>query len=178
MLWGIRTAARSKFSGFAAYLGLLAGTSDCYFKLGFLRYSTVASQRCNRVKSSGHMLDKHMRIQHIVCVIEIIGTTEFEEWFMELSDSDTDAVARVVDMLAEMGIALPFPYSSAITGSNLALRELRIQSQGHPLRVFYIFDFKRQAVLLIGGDKTGDDRFYERFIPEAERIYAKYLREE
>ncbi len=97
---------------------------------------------------------------------------------MELSESDTDAVARVVDMLAEMGIALPFPYSSAIKGSNLALRELRVQSQGRPLRVFYVFDYKRQAVLLIGGDKTGDDRFYDKFVPEAERIYARYLREE
>jgi hypothetical protein len=124
------------------------------------------------------MLDEHMPCGHIMQVVEIVGATEFEEWFMKLSDSDTDAVARVVDMLAEMGIALPFPYSSAIKGSNLALRELRVQSLGHPLRVFYIFDFKRQAVLLLGGDKTGDDRFYERFIPEAERIYARYLREE
>lgn len=57
------------------------------------------------------------------------------------------------------------------------MRELRIQSNGRPLRVFYAFDPKRQAVLLIGGDKTGDARFYDRMIPTAERIWKEYLDE-
>jgi hypothetical protein len=45
----------------------------------------------------------------------------------------------------------------------------------HPLRVFYAFDPLRRAVLLLGGDKTGDDRFYETFVPHAERIWTEYL---
>jgi hypothetical protein len=57
------------------------------------------------------------------------------------------------------------------------MRELRVQSGGAPLRVFYVFDPMRQAVLLIGGDKTGDDRFYDRMIPTAEKIWAQYLKE-
>jgi hypothetical protein len=57
------------------------------------------------------------------------------------------------------------------------LRELRIQSAGRPLRVLYVFDPKRQAVLLIGGDKTGNDRFYQEMIPRAESIWEAYLRE-
>jgi hypothetical protein len=43
--------------------------------------------------------------------------------------------------------------------------------------VFYAFDPIRQAVLLIGGDKAGDDRFYDRLIPLAERIWARYSKE-
>lgn len=39
------------------------------------------------------------------------------------------------------------------------------------------FDPRRDAVLLIGGDKTGDKRFYERMIPIADRLYDKHLRE-
>ncbi len=62
-------------------------------------------------------------------------------------------------------------------GSRIALRELRVQSAGRPLRIFYVFDPGRQAVLLIGGDKTGRDRFYEEIVPIAERIYQEYLRE-
>jgi hypothetical protein len=58
-----------------------------------------------------------------------------------------------------------------------ALRELRVQSNGRPLRVFYAFDPARQAVLLIGGDKTGDNRFYENMNPQAERIWKEYLDE-
>jgi hypothetical protein len=57
------------------------------------------------------------------------------------------------------------------------LRELRIQSLGRPLRVIYAFDPLRQAVLILGGDKTGDDRFYERMIPRSEKIWERYLQE-
>lgn len=108
---------------------------------------------------------------------DVVGSSEFDEWFQSLDDADTDAVARVVDMLEIQGATLPFPYSSAIKGSKLALRELRVQSRGRPLRVFYAFDPVRQAVLLLGGDKTGDDRFYATMIPQAERIFARYLQE-
>ena len=57
------------------------------------------------------------------------------------------------------------------------MRELRIQSEGRPLRVFYAFDPRRSAILLIGGDKTGDDRFYERLIPVADGLYDVHLKE-
>jgi hypothetical protein len=110
-------------------------------------------------------------------MVEVVGSDEFVEWFESLDDSDMDAVARVVDMLEMQGPTLPFPYSSAIKNAQMALRELRVQSRGRPLRVFYAFDPIRQAVLLIGGDKTGDDRFYERMIPLAEQIWGRYLEE-
>jgi hypothetical protein len=45
------------------------------------------------------------------------------------------------------------------------------------IRIIYSFDRDRDAVLIIGGDKTGDDRFYERIIPRAEAIWEQYLRE-
>ena len=43
--------------------------------------------------------------------------------------------------------------------------------------VLYAFDPARNAVLLIGGDKTGNDRWYEIFVPLADRIYGQYLKE-
>jgi hypothetical protein len=57
------------------------------------------------------------------------------------------------------------------------MRELRVQSGGRPLRVFYAFDPRRSAILLIGGDKTGDDRFYQRMIPIADTLYDVYIDE-
>jgi hypothetical protein len=110
-------------------------------------------------------------------VIEVVVTDEFEAWYHGLSEQDEDAVYRTVDLLAARGVRLGFPYTSEIKGSNVALRELRVQSQGRPLRIFYAFDPRRQAVLLIGGDKTGDDRFYERMVPLAEQIWREYLAE-
>jgi hypothetical protein len=57
------------------------------------------------------------------------------------------------------------------------MRELRVQSAGRPLRVFYAFDPRRSAILLIGGDKTGDKRFYERMVPIADALYDVYIAE-
>lgn len=111
-------------------------------------------------------------------MIEVLGTDVFEEWFLALGDRDSIAVARVVGLLEAKGTALGFPYSSAIEGTNYPLRELRIQSGGRPLRVFYAFDPLRQAVLLLGGDKTGDNRFYATMIPKAEAVWESYLDEQ
>jgi hypothetical protein len=49
------------------------------------------------------------------------------------------------------------------------MRELRIQHEGRPYRVLYAFDPRRSAILLIGGDKTRSDRWYEEFVPAADR---------
>lgn len=57
------------------------------------------------------------------------------------------------------------------------MRELRVQSGRRPLRIFYDFDPRRAAILLIGGDKTGDKRFYKRMIPIADRLYHEYIEE-
>jgi hypothetical protein len=110
-------------------------------------------------------------------MVEVVFTDEFEGWWNDLSEDQQEDVAAHVQVLGDRGIALAFPRSSSVRGSRIALRELRVQSVGRPLRVFYVFDPSRQAVLLIGGDKTGRDRFYEEMIPIAERIYQEYLRE-
>ena len=80
-------------------------------------------------------------------------------------------------MLAEAGPALGFPYSSGIEGSKFAhMRELRIQHEGRPYRILYAFDPTRTALLLLGGDKTGDGRWYEKMVPKADAIYEKHLK--
>ena len=108
-------------------------------------------------------------------MVEIVVTNEFEDWYLELNEHDIESVTFVVDLLEKMGVALKFPHCSAIKGSKIALRELRIKSHGSQIRVFYCFDPKRQAVLLIGGDKIGQDRFYETYIPQAEKLWWTYL---
>ena len=54
---------------------------------------------------------------------------------------------------------------------------LRAQSGGRALRVFYAFDPRRTSILLIGGDKTGNDRFYEEYVPVADDLYDEHLDE-
>lgn len=55
------------------------------------------------------------------------------------------------------------------------MRELRVQSSGKPIRIFYAFDPRRVAILLIGGDKIGNNRFYEEYIPIADRLYDEHI---
>ena len=57
------------------------------------------------------------------------------------------------------------------------MRELRVQHQGNPYRVLYIFDPRCVPLLLLGGDKTGDERWYEKNVPLAYQIYDQYLAE-
>jgi len=109
--------------------------------------------------------------------LEVVATDEFATWYGDLDERTAEDVSAAVDYLAVVGLALGSPRSSAINGASFALRELRVQSGGHPIRVFYAFDPARQAVLIIGGDKTGDDRFYEHMIPLAERVWKEYLDE-
>lgn len=76
----------------------------------------------------------------------------------------------------ESGPGLKFPHSSGIEGSRHShMRELRVQSSGNPIRIFYAFDPRRMAILLIGGDKTGKDRFYVEYIPAADKLYDEHL---
>lgn len=104
-------------------------------------------------------------------------TDEFELWWLEQTEFVQEKCAVVVDLLLRSGPMLGFPYSSSIMGSPYALRELRIQCGGHPYRILYVFDSRRNALLLLGGDKTGNDNWYEENVPKAESIYEQYLKE-
>ena len=105
-------------------------------------------------------------------------TGEFERWWAELDESVQDAIDRAVHLLEARGPTLPFPHSSDVRGSKHGnMRELRVQAGGRPCRIFYAFDPRRAAILLIGGSKAGDEQFYERMIPIADRIYDEHLEE-
>ncbi len=109
---------------------------------------------------------------------EVEYTDEFGEWWQGLSEGQQDAVATRVELLMEHGPNLPYPYSTDVRSSRHGvLRELRAQSGGRPIRVFYAFDPRRTSILLIGGDKTGNDRFYEEYVPVADVLYDEHLEE-
>lgn len=107
---------------------------------------------------------------------EVEVTDEWLEWFDELTAEDQEEVAAVIGVLGEKGPHLPYPYSSRIQGSRHShMRELRIQAGGRPIRILYAFDPRRIAILLIGGEKTGQERWYEAFVPRADLLYDQHL---
>ena len=109
---------------------------------------------------------------------EVEVTDEFKSWWNQLSVQEQRDVTRVVEALEEHGIDLPKQHSSSIrTSRHGRMRELRVQSGGRPIRIFYAFDPRRTAILLIGGRKKEQDRFYRDYVRRADAIYDQYLRE-
>jgi len=108
---------------------------------------------------------------------DVVTTDRFDEWFEKMNDTDRANIIAGMLLLQEKGPSLPRPYADTIEGSKFPnMKELRIQSKGKPLRVFFAFDPKRKAVLLCAGDKTGNEkRFYKIMIPLAEKEYQIHL---
>nr|WP_228390161.1 type II toxin-antitoxin system RelE/ParE family toxin [Streptomyces smaragdinus] len=89
-------------------------------------------------------------------------------------------VVDAIDRLAESGPGLGRPLVDRLEGSQVHnLKELRPGSAGRSeVRIVFAFDPWRSAILLIGGDKSGDwSGWYKRTIPLAEELYAEYLKE-
>jgi hypothetical protein len=109
-------------------------------------------------------------------VWEVEFTDEFGEWWNMLDEEQQASIAASVELLRQLGPQLGRPHVDTIQGSrHTNMKELRTQHHGRPLRTLFAFDPRRCAILLIGGDKTGDDRFYERMVPEADRLYDAHL---
>ena len=107
---------------------------------------------------------------------EVEYTDEFGDWWNGLAEAEQESVDASVHLLEERGPQPGHPHSSGISRSKHAhMRELRVQHRGRPYRVLYAFDPRRTAILLIGGDKTGSDRWYEEHVPLADRLYDEHL---
>jgi hypothetical protein len=107
---------------------------------------------------------------------EVEYTDEFEEWWKSLDEDEQESITASVGLLEARGPQLGFPHSSGVESSKHAhMRELRTQHQGRPLRTLYAFDPRRTAILLIGGDKTGDNDWYDEYVPIADRLYDEHI---
>ena len=109
---------------------------------------------------------------------EVEVSDEFGEWWDALDAAEQKSVDFTVTLLSEASPTLKMPHSSGIeTSRHKRMRELRIQHEGRPYRVIYAFDPRRTAILLSGGDKTGNNRWYEEYVPRGDDIYDQHLKE-
>ena len=105
-------------------------------------------------------------------------TDEFGRWWDSLNRRERISIASAVELLQNKGPHLPFPYSSGVHASRHShMRELRVQHDGEPYRVLYAFDPRRVAILLIGGNKGGNDKWYQEYTPIADTLYDVHLDE-
>lgn len=110
---------------------------------------------------------------------DVLATDTFEDWYLDLSPDDAQAVAARIDYIEEHGPNAKRPVVGEIQGSahDPRMKELRCGT-GNAIRVLFIFDPERRAVLLVGGAKAGKwNRWYRENIPVADRLYTDYLAE-
>jgi hypothetical protein len=106
---------------------------------------------------------------------------DVEAWLLGLDDDSYDLVAAAIDKLADDGPTLGRPLVDLVKGSrHHNMKELRPGSAGSSeIRVLFVFDPRRRAVLLVGGDKSGDwSDWYVRNIKLADDRYDGWLRGE
>lgn len=109
---------------------------------------------------------------------EVEFSEDFEQWWQTLDIDEQESLLASVNVLRQIGPLLGRPHVDHVKGSRHSnMKELRTQHRGRPLRTLFAFDPRRHAILLIGGDKSGDARFYDRMIPLADRLYDEHLRE-
>jgi hypothetical protein len=109
---------------------------------------------------------------------EVEYTSQFETWWDTLCEDEQVEIGAKVELLQEFGPVLPRPHADVISSSRHAnMKELRGKVEDRHLRVLYAFDPRRTALLLLGGDKTGDPNWYEKFVPIADDLFDGHLRQ-
>jgi hypothetical protein len=111
---------------------------------------------------------------------EVRVTSEFVTWINSLDERTRGQVVDAIDRLADAGPTLGRPLVDSIVHTSVRnLKELRPGSAGRSeVRILFAFDPWRSAILLTGGDKSGDwQGWYRKAIPHAEGLYAEYLKE-
>jgi hypothetical protein len=102
-------------------------------------------------------------------------TEEIAEMIKKLDEDAKEAILKSLLILQEIGPSLGRPYVDTINESkHKNMKELRIQNRQRLFRILFAFDPDRKAILLIGGDKRGDKRFYQKMIPIADALFDKH----
>lgn len=108
----------------------------------------------------------------------IIYRSRYSAWFEKCGEDLQDEILAHLEVLKVLGPTLGRPRVDHIKGSvRQNMKELRIQFKGDPVRILFAFDPDRQAVLLLGGSKVGDKRWYDRNIPLADNEFTLHLKE-
>lgn len=102
----------------------------------------------------------------------------FEAEFDAFDPAVQDAILARVLLLEREGPSLGRPHADTLSGSRHAnMKELRCSAAGGVWRIAFAFDPDRQAILLVGGDKSGgsEKRFYRRLIATADERFDRHL---
>ncbi len=101
---------------------------------------------------------------------------DFAAEFEAVDASVQIAAVAHIELLRKIGPRLGRPHADTVKGSKFPnMKELRFQVSGFPWRFLFAFDPERNAILLTGGGKSNDKRFYDTHIPIADARYQRHL---
>jgi hypothetical protein len=126
----------------------------------------------------GYTIDVILRLRYHSHVWDIEYTDQFEEWWEGLNENDQERIDAVISILEARGPALGRPAVGEVAGSRIKnLKELI--PRGSAIRILFVFDPRRTAILLLGADKAehGWKAWYSGAIEQAERLYEDHLEE-
>lgn len=107
---------------------------------------------------------------------DVVYDPQFREWLMGCPHDLQDEILAHISLLKEYGPTLSRPKVDTLKGSTFPnMKELRVQCKGQPWRILFAFDPKRRSILLVGGNKRGDKRWYTKNIALADARYAQHL---
>jgi len=106
------------------------------------------------------------------------------DWLDSLDRKTKASIYAAFELLEREGPNLGRPLVDTLENSHLNnLKELRPASSAtSEIRILFVFDYERKAVMLLGGDKSNGknnewkwNRWYRKAIPKAEEIYKNHL---
>lgn len=109
---------------------------------------------------------------------KVYRTQEFKDWFDQLDLKLKEAILKDILILSTYGPSLSRPYVDTLKGSKYSnLKELRTKIKGNYFRIIFAFDPERDIILLVGGDKSNDKKFYTKMILKAELLFTEHLKD-
>jgi hypothetical protein len=103
---------------------------------------------------------------------------KFKAEYDSLAEAVQDELIAILVPLRKAGPSLGRPDVDTLNDSRYAnMKELRFRADGGVWRVAFAFDPRRNAILLVAGDKSGvsEPRFYRRLIDKADKRYKEHL---
>ena len=112
-----------------------------------------------------------------------IDVGHIRQWLDGQDDRTVAYVWAALSVLSDEGPALGRQLVDTVEHSRFPnMKELRPASPGgSEIRILFAFDPRRQAIMLLAGDKSAGEgrrrwgRWYKWAIPEADRLYAEHL---
>lgn len=103
---------------------------------------------------------------------------EFEPEFAQISEAVQNELLAQAGLLEQLGPRTGRPRVDTLKGSKHAnMKELRFDAAGGVWRAAFAFDPRREAILLVAGDKSGvsEQRFYRSLIRKADVRFDAHL---